>query len=70
MFFHLIDATIVNAYILYSQSTQSSPTLTHVKFQIELAKGLLQEIGEEIESLSIDARLQSGTWSEAIPPPL
>ena len=28
VFFHLIDTTIVNAYILYSQSTQSSRKLT------------------------------------------
>ena len=32
VFFHLIDTTIVNAYILYSQSTQSSRKLTHVNF--------------------------------------
>ena len=70
VFFHLIDTTIVNAYILYSQSTQSSRKLTHVNFRIELAKGLLQQAGEEIEALSTDPRLQSGTRSDAIPPPL
>ena len=70
MFFHLIDTTIVNAYILYSQSTQSSRKLTHVNFWIELAKGLFQQAGEEIEALSIDPSSQSGSRSEAVPPPL
>ena len=70
VFFHLIDTTIVNAYILYSQSTQSSRKLTHVNFRIELAKGLFQQAGEEIEALSIDPSLQSVSRSEAVPPPL
>ena len=70
VFFHLIDTTIVNAYILYSQSTQSSRKLTHVNFRIELAKSLFQQAGEEIEALSIDPSLQSGSRSEAVLPPL
>ena len=70
VFFHLIDTTIVNAYILYSQSTQSSRKLTHVNFRIELAKGLFQQADEEIEALSIDPSSQSGSRSEAVPPPL
>ena len=41
VFFHLIDTTIVNAYILYKESTQSTRKLTHVNFRVELAKGLL-----------------------------
>ena len=43
---------------------------SHMNFQIELAKGLLQQAGKEIEAFSIDPSMQSGTWSEAIPPPL
>ena len=51
-------------------SRHSRHVSSHVNFRIELAKGLLQQAGEEIEALSIDPRLQSGTRSEAIPPPL
>ena len=53
-FFQVIDTAIVNAYILYSKSRQSSRKLTHVNFRMEQAKGLLQHTGEEIEALSAD----------------
>ena len=42
VFFHLIDTTIIIAYTLYTESTQSARKLTHINFRIELAKGLLQ----------------------------
>ena len=41
VFFHLIDTTIVNAYIFYKESTQSTRKLTHVNFRVELALLLL-----------------------------
>ena len=44
-FFHLLDTAIINAYILYKQSRQSSRKLTHLEFRVELAKGLLEEAG-------------------------
>jgi len=37
-FFFLIDTAIVNAYILYSQSRQSSRKLTHVNFGLSWQK--------------------------------
>ena len=40
--FHLLDTAVVNAYIMYTHSQQSSKKLTHVQFRIELAKQLLQ----------------------------
>ena len=41
VFFHLLDTAVVNAYIMYTHSQQSSKKLTHVQFRIELAKQLL-----------------------------
>jgi len=70
VFFHLIDTAIVNAYILYSESRQSSRKLTHVNFRVELAKGLLGQAGEEIEALSADPATQSAVRGEAAPLPL
>ena len=67
VFFHLIDTTTVNAYTLYTESTQSSRKLTHINFRIELAKGLLQQAGVEIEALSGD---DSAGQCEVVPPPL
>jgi len=69
-FFHVIDTAIVNAYILYSKSRQSSRKLTHVNFRMELAKGLFQHAGEEIEALSADPATQSAVQGEAASPPL
>jgi hypothetical protein len=62
--FHLIDLTIVNAYIL---SQISNKNLTHVKFRLKLASQLLAKAGLEIGSsfppqvspgLSPNARLE------------
>ena len=44
-FFHLIDVAIVNAYILYTLSEQTSRKLTHEHFRIRLAKDLLMDAG-------------------------
>ena len=60
----------MNAYILYSQSRQSSPKLTHVNFRIELAKVYLDKAGEEIEALSADPATQSAVRGEAASLPL
>ena len=70
VFFHLIDTTIVNAYILYKESTQSTRKLTHVNFRVELAKGLLQQAGHDVEALSHNQTTPSARRVEAIPPPL
>ena len=43
-FFHLFDLAIVNAYILYTQSTQVKK-LNHEHFRVELAKELLLKAG-------------------------
>lgn len=40
VFFHLVDAAIVNAYILHTV-THGTKKLTHVQFRIEVAKELL-----------------------------
>lgn len=66
VFFHLLDTAIVNAYILYTQSTQSSRKLTHLEFRVELAKGLLQEAGTAPEPL----QTAPSSRSEVLPPPL
>ena len=58
----------MNAYILYTQSSQSTRNVTHVGLRIELAKGLLQQAGELIEALS--PTTQSAGRSEAVPPPV
>ena len=39
--FYLLDLAVVNAYIMYTTSTESSQKLTHEQFWIELAKELL-----------------------------
>ena len=41
--FHLLDTTLVNAYILYSQSTPKNDRLSHMDFQIEVARSLLSQ---------------------------
>ena len=50
--FHLLDMAVVNAYILYTISFQSSRKLTHEQFRIELARELLLQtaidVGEDV----------------------
>jgi len=41
-----------------------------VNFQVQLAKGLLGQAGEEIEALCADPATQSAVRGEAVPPPL
>ena len=65
-FFHLLNTAIVNAYILYTQSTQSSRELSHVDFRIEIAKGLLREAGERL----LQTPTEPSSRSEHIPEPL
>ena len=65
-FFHLLNTAIVNAYLLYMESTQSTRKLTHVDFRIDLAKSLLQEAGEPIADTPPDP----SSRTEAAPDPL
>lgn len=51
-FFNLFDMAIINAYILYSLSTQNGRKLSHLHFRIELAKQLLHEASCPISSSS------------------
>ena len=53
-FFHLIEVAVVNAFILYRQSTQVGTKLTHERFRVELAKQLLLQAG--IDTASIPRR--------------
>ena len=46
--FHLLDMAVVNSYILYSVSSQSSKKLTHEQFRIELTKELLLQISVDV----------------------
>ena len=46
VWFHLIDMAVVNSYILYKESSQSTRKLTHEKYRILLACELLVEAGE------------------------
>ena len=46
VFFHLLDMAVVNSYILYNESTQSTRKLTHEKYRIHLASELLLDAGE------------------------
>ncbi len=62
-FFHLFDLAIVNAYILYTQSTQVKK-LNHEHFRVELAKELLLKAGTE------DPRLPLRVPSSTAMPPL
>ena len=39
--FHLLDTTLVNAYILYFQCTPKNDRLSHIDFQIVVARSLL-----------------------------
>ena len=63
LFFHLFNTAIVNAYILYIESTQASRKLSHADFRIQLAKQLLQEAGEPIPETPPEPSSQS----EAVP---
>ena len=44
-FFHLLDVALVNSYIMYTESTQIGRKLTHEQFRVEVAKGLLLQVG-------------------------
>ena len=63
--FHLFDMAVVNAYILYSTSTQSSRKLTHEQFSIELSKEMLLQVSVDI---SEDAPLSHGRLQRPLPP--
>ena len=41
--FHLIELSIVNAYIMYKMSKQSQRHLSHKDFHVALAKQLLEK---------------------------
>ena len=45
VFFHLVDVAIVNSYIMYSESLQDGRKLTHEQFRVEVASGLLLQVG-------------------------
>ena len=42
-FFHLLDTTIVNAYLLYCSTVTSSQRLSHVDFRLSVAAGLIEK---------------------------
>ena len=44
-FFHLLDVALVNSYIMYTESTQIGRKLTYEQFRVEVAKGLLLQVG-------------------------
>lgn len=74
-FFHLLDLSVVNAYILYRQSQPGKPQLTHERFRVELAKEMLFKAGSDITSephqrhaLPPQARLHERHFVEKIPP--
>ena len=77
-FFHPLETSIVNAYIMYTESSQSARRLSHVNFQIELAKDPLQQAGKDIdvslqsacrcEAVSLTFRLTERTLPEKVPP--
>ena len=64
-FFHLLNTAQVNAYILYTQSTQASRKLSHVDFRIQLARELLQEAGAVVP----DAQSEPSSRCEVVPSP-
>ena len=41
-FFHLMELTMVNAYILYCYNTPKKERITHLKFRLDVAKALLE----------------------------
>ena len=46
IFFHMLDVTLVNAYILYNKSN-TGKLLSHMDFRIAVAKGLIASTGKE-----------------------
>ena len=66
-FFQLFDIGIVNAYILYTLSLQDNRKLSHMQFQIELAKELLLEASHPVPSSS-DTHLESQSSQSSLPP--
>lgn len=74
-FFHLLDLSVVNAYILYQQCQQGKPKLSHERFRVELAKEMLLKAGSDITGearrhfvLPPPARLHERHFLEKIPP--
>ena len=51
VFFHMVDVTLVNAYILYYTVT-TGKCLSHLNFRIAVAKGLLAQTDAEIPTTS------------------
>ena len=66
-FFSLMDTAMVNAYILYSKSHQSSKKLSHMQFRIQLAKDLLCEASHVVMSPSNEVLLSQSSQS-LLPP--
>ena len=64
-FFHLLNTAQVNAYILYTQSTQASRKLSHVDLRIQLARELLQKAGAVVP----DAQSEPSSRCEVVPSP-
>ena len=54
-FFHLLDLSIVNAYILYKQ--QVNARCSHEQFRVELAKQLLFKSGQQAHALTLPSSL-------------
>ena len=63
--FHLLDMAVVNAYIMYTTSTQSSRKRTHEQFRIELAKELLLQSSIDVGE---DVPLSHGRLQRPLPP--
>lgn len=72
VFFHLLDTSVVNAYILYKERT-TEKRLTHANFRIQLATELLAKAGQEQLhirrhlSLPPPARLTERHFLEKVP---
>jgi len=73
-FFHLLDLSVVNAFILYRQTHTSKPSLTHEQFRVELVKELLLMAGSDLlhesalhPSLPPSERLYGRHFPEKIP---
>ena len=47
VFFHLLDVTMINAYVIYKSSR--SRKITHLDFMVAVVKGLLQKSGIDID---------------------
>ena len=71
-FFSLLDVAIVNAYILYSLSSQTGKKLSHMQFRVQLAKQLLVEashfISSSNEHLGSQSSQSSLSSTSSLPP--